>query len=364
MLGALDRATQAFGLATTAGNVSHTGVGGLTLGGGMGWLARQHGLTCDNVISCIVVTADGDVVRASADEHPDLFWGLRGGGGNFGIVTSFEYQLHPVGPTVLAGMLFHPRERAGEVLRYWREFIAAAPDQVAGICTLMTAPDAPFVPGPVRGQPVLGVLACYLGPLAAGEEALRPLRAFGPPAADLIAPMPYSALQRLAAPPPELGERFYATFGFLPELSDEAINVLAAQAPRAGRVQAIVIPFGGAVARHPDEATAFGHRSERFGLNIIAQWADPCEDGQHTSAARALAQAMRAFTTAGGVFLNATSEGDPGLVEAAFGPAGYRRLVAVKDRYDPGNLFRLTHNIPPSPTAARNHGQQQAGQGR
>ena len=358
--GELDRETQVFGLAVTGGRDPSTGIVGLTLGSGSGWLERPLGRSCDNLRSADLVTADGKFLTASATEHSELFWGLRGGGGNFGIVTALEYQLHRVGPVVLGGMLLYPRDRASEVLRFWREFIAAAPDEVAGVCILNTVPDAPFVPEQVRGRPVAAVVACYLGPPAAGEKVLRPLRGFGRPTADLIAPLPYTALQQLAAPSPELGDRFYATFDFLPELSDECIDVLAAQTPRAGGLQAIVVPFGGAVARLPEDATAFGHRSERFGLNILAQWADPGEDARHTADARTLARAMRAYTAGGGVYLNGNSDDDPGVVKAAFGPTAYRRLVALKDRYDPGNVFRLNHNIPPSTTAA-NTGKEETG---
>ena len=317
--GELDRETQVFGLAVTGGRDPGTGIAGLTLGSGSGWLERSRGRSCDSLRSADLVTADGQVLTASPAEHPELFWGLRGGGGNFGIVTALDYQLHRVGPVVLGGMLLYPRDRAAGVLGFWREFMAAAPDEVAGVCLLTTAPDAPFVPEPVRGRPVTGVIACYLGSPEAGQKALRPLRAFGPPAADLIAPLPYTALQQLAAPAPELGDRFYATFDFVPELSDACIDVLAAQAPRPGGIQAIVVPFGGAVARLPEDATAFGHRSERFGLNIIAQWADLGQDARHIAAARTLARAMRAFTTGGGVYLNGTSDDDPGVIQAAFG---------------------------------------------
>ena len=347
----LDRETQAFGLAVTGGRDSTTGVAGLTLGSGSGWLDRLAGRTCDNLLSADVVTADGSFLTASRAEHAELFWGLRGGGGNFGVVTSFEFALHPVGPAVLGGMLLYPRAHAAQVLRFYRRFIAEAPDEVAGACSLTTAPDVPFVPEQVRGQPVLGIIACYLGPVEQGESALRPLRAFGPPALNLVAPIPYTTLQRLAQPAEANGSLYYATFDFLPELSDEAIDVLVSHTEQAGRTVAVIIPFGGAVARRPEDATAFGHRQEPFGLNLVAQWADPADTDRQIAATRALAQAMRPFTSGGGLFLNGTSDDgtNANVVRSAFGPQAYRRLVALKNRYDPDNLFRLNHNIPPTP---------------
>ncbi len=344
----LDRETQAFGLAVTGGRDPSTGISGLTLGSGSGWLERSLGRTCDNLLSLDLVTAEGHYLTVSPGEHPELFWGLCGGGGNFGIVTSFQFRLHPVGPTVLGGMLLHPYDRAADVLRFYRAFIAHAPDEVAGVCTLMTPPEAPFVPEPLRRQPVVGVLACYLGPPSAGEEALRPLREFGPPAIDQVTPLPYTTLQRLAAPLPAAGDRFYATFDFLPDLGDALIDVLISRMGRVSRATALLVPFGGAVARVPEDATAFGHRREPFGLNIVSQWPDPAEDLQHIAHARSLVRAVWPFTTGGGVFLNATSDDDPDVVDAAFGPDAYRRLVALKNRYDPDNVFRLNHNISPS----------------
>lgn len=224
--GELDAATQQHGLAVTGGRMSSTGVAGFTLGSGSGWLERKHGLAADNLVSAELVLADGSVVRASEREHEDLFWGLRGGSGNFGIVTSFEFRLHPVGPIVLGGMLLHPGPRAVDVLRFFREFMAKAPDEVGAAVALISAPPAPFVPEAARGKPAAGIIVCYAGEIEEGERALAPLREFGPPVVDMIQPMPYTEAQKLIDPQAQPGRRNYWGGDFLSELSDQAIDVL------------------------------------------------------------------------------------------------------------------------------------------
>jgi FAD/FMN-containing dehydrogenase len=334
--GDLDREAQAFGLATTGGIISTTGVGGLTLGGGVGWLVRKHGLACDNLLSVDVVTADGRLVTASDAEHADLFWGIRGGGGNFGVVTSLEFRLHPVGP-VLGGMVLHPREAAPAVLRFYREFTQRAPEELTTYCGLLTAPD---------GVPVVALIACYSGSPEEGERVLRPLREFGSPVADLIGPMPYRQMQGLLDAGFPKGLRNYWKGNFLRELPDEAIDrIVARAAEMASPLSAVVLEYyGGAASRVDEGATAFPHRRAMYDLVIIAQWADPAEDERHAAWARETAAALEPY--ASGVYVNLLgTEGDE-RVRAAYG-ANYERLATLKARYDPANLFRMNQNIRP-----------------
>jgi FAD/FMN-containing dehydrogenase len=335
----LDHETAAFGLATTGGIIPATGIGGLTLGGGLGWLMRKHGLSCDNLLSADVVLASGEMVTASVKENPDLFWGLRGGGGNFGVVTSFEYRLHPI-DRVLGGMIGHPLERAPEVLSFLREFTRTAPDELVCMAVLLTGPD---------GAKILAVVTCYCGPPEQGERVLRPLRQFGPPAADQIATIPYVQLQGLleAGFPP--GLQNYWKSSFLSGLSDEAIAV-AIEAFRRIPSPSSAIAFeqlGGAMSRVGEDDTAFGHRGAPFNLLVVSSWSDPTDNARHIAWTRALAEAMQPFS-AGGVYVNYLGqEADEGRdrIRAAYGPAKYERLIALKKRYDPGNLFRINQNI-------------------
>ena len=346
--GEFDRETQAFGLATTGGRVTTTGLSGLTLGSGSGWLERMCGLTCDNLISADVVTADGRFVTASEDENPDLFWGLRGGGGNFGIVTEFEYRLHPVGPLILGGILLYPRDRAVEVMRAYRDFVATAPRELGGAVVLLTAPPAPFVPPALQGQPAIGVMAAWFGDMARGQQVLAPLRQFGPPAVDIIQPMPYLVLQTLtdAGLPP--GLRNYWRSENLGSLSDQAIDVLVARAAKitSPLTQIIVLPLGGAVADVAEDAMALGGRSAPWQVHCYGVWPGG-DDTPHIEWVRGTEQAMRPYTV-GGVSLNFVSEAANDRVRAAFGEEKYQRLVALKDKYDPDNVFRLNQNVPPS----------------
>jgi FAD/FMN-containing dehydrogenase len=351
--GEFDAATQAHGLHTPGGRVTTTGLGGFTTGGGYGWTSSKYGLACDNLISAEVVLADGNVVRASEREHADLFWGLRGGGGNFGIVTEFEFRLHPLGPTVLAGLAMFPVGRAPDVLRRWRDWADAAPDEVSTGCAVITAPPEPFVPAKLRGQPVLGIPVLYAGDPEDGADAVQPLRDLGP-AVDHIGPMPYTAFQTALDPLAPWGVRSYARGEYMPGFSDAAADEFLAHAVDlavrgAPFSQMVVFRIGQGVAAVADEATAFSHRDARYLFHPISIWADRADDERMIAATRAFAAAMRPFAT-GAAYLNFTPETD--RIRDAYGDAKYARLVALKDRYDPANLFRLNQNIRPSRAAA------------
>jgi FAD/FMN-containing dehydrogenase len=343
--GEFDRETQLFGLATTGGFVATTGIAGLTLGGGIGWLARKHGTACDNLLSVDMVTASGQVMTASATEHPELFWGLRGGGGNFGIVTSFEYRLHPVGPTVLAGGVVHPFERAGEVLRCLRDQVAAAPDELTVVAVISRAGTEPHLPERAHGQLVVTLAVCWAGDLDEGERVLRPLRSFGEPLADLVEPMPYTVLQSADAPS---GLQNYWKSSYLDALTDEAIDTAVAHAP--GMTSPLSSCYfehlQGAIGRVGDGDTAFGHRDAAFDFNILSVWPDPATSAEHIGWSRDLWTAMQPF--ASGVYVNNLGTEGEDRVRAAYTPATYQRLVALKDEYDPANLFRHNQNIQPS----------------
>jgi FAD/FMN-containing dehydrogenase len=341
--GEFDHETQAFGLATTGGQISTTGIAGLTLGGGWGYLARTYGLACDNLLSVDVITANGQLLTASATDHADLFWGVRGGGGNFGVVTAFEYQLHQVGP-VLAGVVIHPFEKAKEVLAWYREFTRTAPDALASGAVLVTMPDKTLV---------AGIVVCYNGPLNEGERVLKPLRAFGPPLADQIGPMPYTAAQQLidAFYPPGLQQ--YWKSSFLRDISDGAIDTIVAYcAHRPSPLCHVVIEhtLGGAVSRIDRDATAFNHRDTPYSFLSLGVCTDPAETETCIQWARECWDAMQPFST-GGVYVNYLGrEADEGAerIKAAYGPEKHQRLVALKNTYDPTNLFRLNQNIQPT----------------
>ena len=347
--GEIDAATQEHGLAVTGGRVSTTGLGGLALGGGSGWIERRCGLTTDNLLSVELVLADGRVVTASESEHPDLFWASRGGGGNLGVATSFELRLHRVGPTLLAGILLYPAPMARAVLRNFDTVMAAAPDEVGGGVALMTAPDEAFVPEPVRGQPVVGVVACYAGPLEEAEAALRPLREFGPPAVDMVEPIPYTALQQLFDGDFPHGRRNYWTGEFLTGLPDEAIDVLCAfhLSKPSPHSEIMLLPGGGAVARVPDGATALTEREAPHNIHLLSLWEDAADDEANIGWTRDLSAALKPFAT-GRVYVNFIGDEGEERVVASFGREGYARLQALKDRYDPDNLFRTSQNVRPS----------------
>lgn len=346
--GTFDRETQAFGLATTGGQVSTTGIAGLTLGGGVGWLMRKYGLVVDNLLSVDLVTAEGQFLTASATEHGDLFWGVRGGGGNFGVVTSFEYQLHPVGPIVVGGMMLYPAAQAKELLHIYREFAAAAPDDLATVVAFLSAPPAPFVPAHLHGAPMIAIAVCHSGSIEDGLRAVEPLRAAAPPTLDLIGPMPYAAVQQLFDAGVPFGLQVYLKSEHLADLSDEVIDTLIAYAATVTSplTSVILFPLGGAVGRVAEDATAFSHRNVAYDYVIYALWTDPQEAERHIGWTREFADAMHRFSV--GVYVNEMGNEGEERVRAAYRPATYDRLVALKNTYDPTNLFRLNQNIKPT----------------
>jgi FAD binding domain/Berberine and berberine like len=337
-----DRETQAFGLATTGGQVSTTGIAGLTLGGGWGYLARQHGLASDNLLSADVVTADGQLLTASATDNADLFWGLRGGGGNFGVVTSFEYQLHPVGP-VLAGLVAYPFDKAREALKLFRDLTVEAPDQLASGVVMITLPD---------GAPIVGIPICYNGPIDQGEHIVRPLRTSRSLLIDQIAPMPYTAAQKLIDGFYPSGLHNYWKSSFLKEISDGVIDTMesyCARRPTSMCHGLIEHQLGGAVSRIDRDATAFNFRDVEYSFMSLGQCATPVDTQNIKQWASDFWNAMHPYST-GGVYVNYLGrEADEGAdrIKAAYGPAKYQRLSALKKKYDPANLFRLNQNIKP-----------------
>jgi FAD/FMN-containing dehydrogenase len=337
-LGDVDRETHLFGLAVPMGVVSATGIAGLTLGGGVGWLVRKYGLTCDNVLSFDVVTAEGKLLPASAEENGDLFWALRGGGGNFGVVTSFEYRLHPVS-SVLGGMIVYPRNQAVEVVRFYRTFTQSAPEELTAYAGLLHTLD---------GTPVVAVVACYCGDLADGERVLKPLREFGAPLLDAIRPMPFPQMQSLLDAAFPAGNHNYWKSMFLRDLSDEAIGVLVEYANRStSPLTAVVIEYyGGAASRVGVSETAFAHRAAQYDIGILTQWSDSAESQRHIEWTRGLADALRPYSS-GAYLLNFLHEEGEGTMRAAFGE-NYGRLVEVKNKYDPTNFFRVNQNIKPT----------------
>jgi FAD/FMN-containing dehydrogenase len=348
LLGDVDRATQAFGLATPTGNVSLTGVTGLTLGGGLGWIARKHGPACDNLLGAEVVTADGERVTASAEENPDLLWGLRGGGGNFGIVTALEYRLHPLGPQVLAGGVVHAFADAPEVLRFFADFTATAPDELSVTASTFRAPPGFPVAPELDGELVTVLAVCYAGDLAMGERVLRPLRSFGRPLADLVAPMPYTALQSGSDASYPSGRRNYWKSHFVGEVSDAAIAKVIEHAPRmTSPLSSFYFQhLGGAIGRAGPDVAAFSHREAAYEFTILTVWEDPDEDAEHIAWARELFSAMAPY--AHGVYVNNLGTEGAERVKAAYAPATYERLVALKRAYDPDNVFHLNQNVAPS----------------
>ena len=343
----LDAETQQFGLATTGGLVSSTGVAGFTTGGGIGWLMRKHGLASDNLIGADLVTADGQFVHASASERSDLFWGLRGGGGNFGVVTSFEFQLHEVGPTVFSGLVFYPAEEAEQVLRGYRAACAAAPDELTTLVNLTTAPPVPFLPESVHGKPIIGVGACWSGDLDAGPEATAPFRSLGTVIADVIAANPYAGWQQALDPLYPRGIYNYFRSAFLRTVDDASLRVLLdsfASVPTA-LTEIHLQHLGGAVGRVPADATAFALRDQEFIVNVVARTPDAEGFADVVEWARGVTSALGPHA---GTYVNFTGESSAALVRASYPPDTYRRLVDLKDAYDPNNLFRLNQNIAPS----------------
>jgi len=337
--GEFDGETQAFGLATTGGICSETGIAGLTLGGGFGWLMRKHGLALDNLLSVDVVSADGQLRKASPNENADLFFGVRGAHSNFGVITSLEYRLHPVGPRVLAGMVLHPLEKAREALKFYRQYNRNTPEEMSAWAALLTSPD---------GHPMVAILVCYIGSSEAGEKVVRPLREFGPPVADMIQPMPYVKSQSLIDKSFPPGRYNYWKSNLLRELSDNAIDRLVESFSEVASPYSSVLieQLGGAVSRVSKDETAFNHRGSPYDLVIMAMWSDPAESEKHIRWADEFWRAMQPFSS-GGVYVNYLGNEDKARVKAAYG-TNYERLVSLKNKYDPTNLFRFNQNIKPT----------------
>ncbi len=337
-LGEFDRETQGFGLATTLGIATDTGIAGLTLGGGIGWLNGKYGLACDNLVSADVVTADGRFLTVSATENEDLFWAIRGGSGNFGVVVSFEYQLHPLGQ-VLAGAVLHPFEQATEVLRFYHEFASGCPDELSTVGALLPAPD---------GTPVVGIAVCYCGSLEDGEEVVQPLRSFGSPIMDFIGPMSYVDVQSMFDDwfPP--GRQHYWKSNFLSELTDTSIETLVEYMARKPSQATFTYlqQMHGAASRVPATDTAFPHRQEHYDLGILSQWDSPADTEENIRWTREFWEAMQPHVEEG-VYVNNLGDEGQERVEAAYGP-NYERLVELKNKYDPTNLFSINQNIKPT----------------
>jgi FAD/FMN-containing dehydrogenase len=355
--GELDEATQAFGLATPGGVVSTTGIAGLTLGGGVGWLRRKHGMSCDNLLSVDVVTADGALRTASPEENPELFWGLCGGGGNFGVVTSFEYRLHPVGPEVMFVGALYPLERAREVVTFWRDFMRDTPDEVSSQAVFWSVPDDPAFPEQLHGRPVVALVAVHCGSVAEGQQVLQPLRELGEALLDLSGPAPFAQVQQLYDPffPAETLHYYWKSLE-LESLDGPVLEriIAAAESRPSPRTLIPIWHHGGAMSRRTAEETAYGDRGNEFLLSIDSTWDDPDEDERNIRWTREFWRDMHRFSS-GSLYLNFGGFGEEGeaLVQAAYGPQTYARLVALKDRYDPDNLFRLNHNIRPTRETTR-----------
>jgi FAD/FMN-containing dehydrogenase len=346
-LGDVDHETQAFGLATTLGMVSQTGVAGLTLGGGLGWLQRKYGLACDNLLAADVVTANGQLLRASEEENADLFWGLRGGGGNFGIVTSFEFRLHPVSTIFGGALMYAGEEQIRQALRLYREFSVTEPDELTTLAELGVAPPEEYIPAEFHGQLVFWIILCHCGDHEAAEECVRPLRAFGPPAVDLVGPMPYTELQTMYDTVFPAGQRHYWRSAYMQDLSDTTLDMLVDQMiARPSDLTFIDLHhMGGAVGRVAADATAFGHRDAPFLIDPVPTWTDPTDDERAIAWGLGVAAALAPHSS--GSYLNFLAVSDPESSRTSYEVATYERLAALKAKYDPTNVFRLNHNIPP-----------------
>lgn len=344
----VDEATQAHGLATPAGTVSNVGVAGFTLGGGAGWLTPKHGLAVDNLVSAEVVTADGDVVEASEAENPDLLWGLRGGAGNVGIVTRFDLRLHPFGPEVFAGQIMHPVERAGEMLRFFRDQMRDAPDDLAAFFFFLRVPPLEFFPEEHHGKIAIDFVLTWLGPVEEGEAALAPFRRFEDPIFDMVGPQPYLVLQQSfdAGMAPK-GNRWYSRFHYMDALTDEAIDtIVGGIEPLPGEFTTVYLASeSGAPGRVASDATAFPHRGDGYSIHIFPGWVDPSADEAVMDWARGFGDAVAAHAN-GGVYVNMLAEDEGTRIAAAYGD-NFRRLAEVKAKWDPENVFRMNHNVPP-----------------
>ena len=346
----LDAATQVHGLATTGGRVSTTGVAGLTLGGGSGWLERLHGLSCDNLVSVELVTADGEQVSASADENPELFWALHGGGGNFGVATALTFRLHPVGPQVYAGLLIYEADKGRELLRMMRDLVCAAPPELGPAIAYLTAPPEDDIPAELHGQLVAGLAFCYAGPVDKGELLLHPFRDLGP-VADLAGPMPYADFQCSIDDPP--GYRNWWTAEYLHEITDEAIETVHRHSlamPSPSPSQSLIVPWGAAVKRLGGDTTPMQQRDARWVVHPFALWEDPADDERVIGWAKGFRADVSRFAS-GATYLNFIGDEGEDRIRAAFGEQNYARLQRVKAQYDPDNVFRGNQNIRPAEPA-------------
>jgi len=351
LLGDLDAATQQHGLAVPSGQISHTGVGGLTLGGGMGWLTRRAGLSIDNLVSAQIVTADGQIRRASADEHPDLFWAIRGGGGNFGVVTEFEFRLHEVGPIIQLGLPFWGLDQGRDVLRLARDVIATLPPDVNIVIAGMNAPPAPFVPQEYHHQPGYALVVVGLGAAEVHEAVLKQIREALPPLWEFITPMPYTALQQMLDQPNAWGFHDYDKGAYVEDISDDVIDVVADHLPRKSSPLSVLLFYrlDGAYSAVADDETAFsGGRSPKYAVFIIAICPTPELLDADRAWVRSIWEALLPHTTETGVYVNTLTTTEENRVKAAYGPAKYDRLAGIKAKYDPGNFFHHNANIKPS----------------
>jgi FAD/FMN-containing dehydrogenase len=346
LLGELDRETQAFGLAVPSGIVTHTGVAGLTLGGGIGWIMRKHGLTVDQLTGVDLVTAEGEFVKASATENADLFWGVRGGGGNFGIVTEFEFRLNQLGPTVVAGPVFWPMEQSPRVLRFYRDWIAEAPDELMTLVVHRKAPPLPFVPADLHGKLVVAVVCCYAGPVEEGERVVRPLKQFGSPVLDVCVPKPFLAHQAMFDPSFPHGRWYYFRACDVPELSDSVIDITVEHSLRINSPHTAfpIWQLGGAVARSGADTAFSGSTSgHTFNINAATESAEGFD--QEREWVRDFWSALEPYHQS--VYANFLMDEGEERVREAYGAEKYERLKALKRRWDPGNFFRLNQNIAP-----------------
>jgi len=342
-----DEAVQKHGLATPMGINSTTGVSGLTLGGGFGWLTRKYGMTVDNLVSAEVIIADGKKIRASENENADLFWAIRGGGGNFGIVTQFEFNLHPVGPQILAGLIVFPSKQAKQVLRQYREFVESAPEELSVWVVLRQAPPLPFLAKEVHGKPVVVLAICHVGDIAEGEKLTKPLRRFGEVQGEHIGAQPYVQWQKAFDPLLTPGARNYWKSHNFTELRDEALDAMIEFANKlpSSQCEIFIGLISGAANRIPAQAMAYAHRDARFVLNVHGRWDEAAQDETGIAWARAFFKASAPYASAG-AYVNFMTEDEGDRVVAAYG-ANYARLAQIKQRYDPNNVFHLNQNIKP-----------------
>jgi hypothetical protein len=352
--GEFDKETQAFGLAVTGGRFSTTGIAGLALGSGSGWLERKCGLTGDNLLSADVVTADGRLVKCSPRENADLYWGLRGGGGNFGIVTSFVFRLHEVGPLVYGGMLACPPDKAGDILRFMRDYMPTAPEDLGAAVAFVSAPPEEFVPPEMHFKPMTGVVICWTGDHEEGERVVAPIREVAQPMMDMVGPMPYTALQSMLDGGGQKGINAYMKAEFMEELTDDVVDKLVAHgaARPSPTTQLLLEPMGGAISKMGDDETALGRRDVAWCYHALSMWMEPGQEAEDAQ----VAWARKLHTdlepdTMDGVYLNFTSDVGEERVRKSYGPEKYARLVELKDKYDPTNMFHLNQNIKPSTEA-------------